>query len=1357
MSILSDNLVPLVLLAAILLMLLLVAVVVAAALRGGGAKGGRTLRLPGADSLRLSFRKAVRLIEKNLASRGERYNLSWTLLLNAGAAGDVPLIESGLRSALSADTSAAVSTPGLAWNFFDRGVVLQLHGDYLGGPDDGDAGTGIWDDLLGLCRAYRPQRPFDAIVLAIPCAELLQGDAQGQLALAARAKAIHRRLWLAQNRLAMRFPIHIVVTGCEAVPGFARFGAALPEAMRRSILGWASPYELVAPFRIQWVDAAMDQIVGAVAGSCAELCALEPADADSSAYFLLPSEMARLRAGLKTFCEELMRPSAYHESFLLRGMYLTGDCSAAAALQAGDAGRATAPDTMLPDGVLPVIAAVDGASAPAAPPERLPVFLRDVFERKVFPEAGLVRTSRQRMRHTAGHRLAWWAGLALPVAWALGLGIATFKLNDIQGRLVAYLHTFDGPATDAAQSRRRAVQALEGFEPLGAARFYSVFMPGSWPLFDDVHAHLENRLEGAFSANAVAALTEAARAQASVLTGVPRDAATGGLLENGQCTLPAGWREQVPATPAYGLNLKALPEYGAVMAYIGRLDDLDQALAAMQRLAQSVPAPAGADLALAVRILLKKELRGAPTRTAALFRSAAQGAAMPSLPSIQIAARCALRQAGIATYQRLFEGNGLLRTERQVRDGGRRVRDGGGQDGTLEARLQQWQALRAALEDQQRQLVPGQGAWMQQRMFDMGSAQETLLKRIAANRLLGQPAVDDTKDLAAQGFGRFRMAWDDVLSTPDPVDGSTGLAWNGNGWAFTPERKALADALAALLAQPVMKIPLPARLPDVPPGATIRWERAPLERAASLAEARKAFLAGPYMALPTALQQPAAAMVDLALAAHAQDALAQAMAVAPSQLPSAAADAERTAVLRVTAWLQEIGAGALAADVDRALARDALSRLARLDAVFDAAQVYVPREGALAGWQGRKGVMLDAFGGGDGAGLNAYLEQQQDFIDTLGRQAEGVLAELNSSALASQPLVVRWTAIETDLRRYRLKSPTSSRMALENFIVVGGADIDLANCVDRLGARAQASRGDDVFAERLHGLQKGMLARCRELARGDDQRQWQQFAEAYNRDIGRRVPFVAPTSSGAGAFDAPPADPDTVAAVMKLYDRARAAGAVSARDPEQAGPRAEVRRADQQLRRMRELLAPLFPAEDGQAAGLDLAVEFRANSAAETDANKIIDWTLSVGGAALRQGDAARVLRWEPGMPVLLSLRLARDATVVPVAEPGHPGLSVADRTVSYRFTDPWALFTFINTYRDTDTPGEDGRAPLLRFEFPMAASAGGPAALAKAQARARVFLRVRVSAPGKRTPLAWPAAFPAQVPSWQDTREASL
>ena len=95
--------------------------------------------------------------------------------------------------------------------------------------------------------------------------------------------------------------------------------------------------------------------------------------------------------------------------------------------------------------------------------------------------------------------------------------------------------------------------------------------------------------------------------------------------------------------------------------------------------------------------------------------------------------------------------------------------------------------------------------------------------------------------------------------------------------------------------------------------------------------------------------------------------------------------------------------------------------------------------------------------------------------------------------------------------------------------------------------------------------------------------------------------------------------------------------------------------------------------------------------------------------------------------------------------------MQVIDRTVTFRFDDPWALFSFINAYRDangTDGAGDDGRGALLRFEFPLAAGGATPAPMVPmADSRARVFVRLRVSAPGKHAALAWPAVFPSQVP----------
>lgn len=1364
LSYLSDHLVIVVLAVLTLLLLVLLAFVASAALRGGtqeaGADGGARQRLLGSESLRQSFRNAVALIEANLATRSERYSLSWTLLLNDSAGRDVPLLHSGLQSALSADSSMSAAAEGMVWNFFDRGVVVQLQSEHLGSPDpDSGTSTGVWDDFLGLCRAYRPQRPFDAIVLAVPCALMLAADPQGQLDLVARAKAIHRRLWLAQNRLALRLPIHLVITECDVLPGFSSFGAALPESMQRAMLGWASPYELVAPFRAQWVDAAVDQIGAAVADGCAELAALAPAGDDSAAYFLLPGEIARLRAGLAMFCEELMRPSAYHEPFLLRGMYLTGDASEAAVLMAsGRHDPATVPafGKVAPELNGAATGAGDGTGAGAS----MPVFLRDIFERKIFAEVGLVQASSQRLRRPALNRYAYVAGWALPLGWAIGLGVATYQLQHLGADLRGYLHSTNdaqgGTAAAGSDNRQRVLDVLISLGQLNDRRFGSVFMPGSWSLVDDLHERVQTMLEKDFARHAYQPLRRAADGKLADLTGAPLDP-SGLLIGVAECSVPAGWSGTAAAPAPHAINLEDLPQYRAMLSYLERLERINEAVAALRRLRDNGPIPpSGDDLTLVVRVLLDAELHGTASRTAALFRETAGKLSPPPLAPMQQAARCSLRKASDDMYRRLFDENTLMKSEKTVMESSRKLLDPLRRDAVLHDQLEQWNLLRAALDAQQGQLAPGKGAWMNAQALSLGASYNDLMGRIGANALLGPEAKKDSQERAGAGFARMSQTWQAMLKDPNPIDaGSTGLWWDNDkaSWASTPERSALRETLATMMTLPYMKEVALAHLPELPPRATASWDKPQLERAANMADARKAFQTGPYLQLPTPLQQPAATMVDQALAASIQGMLAQAMSVSTSSLPSAASDAERVGVLRVRGLLEELRAQLVIAELDAALARDAYNRLLSMDELFTRAQVFVPRDRWLSGWQGKRGPLLDAYAVDDANELNAYVAQQLEFVTVAGKQIDGVMAQLGG-ANADDPIVARWKAIGEELQRYRLRSPTSSLVALEQFMHAGSAELDLGTCGQRGGARPPARRAADVFAERLAMLQGAVQARCRELAANRYRADWDRFAEAYNRDLGSRLPF-------AGQAGAMPADLDEVGAALKLYERAR--GAATAAAEREAGPAGAgasagasagvgataARQTEQQLRRVREVLAPLYPSEDGQAGGLDVTVQFRANTADEVEANKIIDWSLTIGTATLRRTDAPRPLRWEPGQPVLLALRLARDGAAAPRPEPGQPAMTVAERTVIYRFDDPWALFSLIAAQRQPGAPGADERATLLRFEFPITHE--GAAALAQADARARVFLRLSVSPPGKRTPLAWPAVFPTQVPVWQE------
>ncbi|WP_233575874.1 type VI secretion system protein [Noviherbaspirillum saxi] len=1369
----SDNTAILTLLSLTLIVLLLLGIVIWAAMKGAEKQdkpAEQKPRLISADSLKHSFRSAVELIESNLAVRSERYDLSWTLILNEGKEGrELPLVQSGLQSALSADTTLTTAAQGISWNFFDNGVAVQLQSEQLGSSDpDAPANTNTWDDFLGLCRNYRPDRPFDSIVLSIPASVFLQADSQAQLDLVARAKSIHRRLWLAQNRLALRFPIYLVIADCETIPGFTAFSAALPEPMRRSMLGWSSPYELVAPFQSQWVDTAMNEVVRSLADTCSELCALESGESNSASYFMLPNEVERLRAGLKLFTEELMRPSAYHEPFLLRGIYLTGDYSDVAALTGGTDVRLLSdqPDST-PE--LPQTAEEPTFSSSRAlvlgQSSALPAFLRDVFERKIFAEVGLVSSSAsQHMRRPAMSRIVQWTMVGVPVVWLVGMGVASVQLHRQVEDVTVSLHKLDRDSRDSieasnnnvidpAQSRQRAMDALTNIERMDSARMRSVFMPGSWPWLDDLHIRVHRKLEQGFADNAFDPMRREIYRRASQLTGVPVDPASGNLIAGASCTLPAQWNEVAFAKPGTALNIEDLPEFGATLQYVGRIEELDRVVRAMTRLKSSDDPASGEDLALVVGALLGAELNGNATRTAELFRQAIQGTpALPVTP-LQDATSCSLNLALKATYERLFANNGLLKSEQTIAQTASALIDAQPNASDAVATIEAWQALHETLLRQEALLTSGKGVWMRRRTMQLGQAHDALLQRVQTVSLLGKGVASDAQSQAEDGFAKFLTAWDETLTADKYSQSMTpGLAWSdtSSSWAFSPARKALVDALSALLAQPYMKVNKLSRIPDVPAGATVTWNRGRLDQALALADARKRFQTELLTRFPVMLQAPVARLNDAALAETARDLLSQAFIVSVNEVQAPAPEADRTRALQLRAWLRELGGESAADSLSAVLAKDALSRLQFLDNTFARAEIFMPRDIAFRTWSGEKSPLIDAFGAIDAATLAAYVAQQQAFIDTAGKDAEGLLQQLGATH-SGNPLVTRWQAIVADLNRYRLKSPTSSLMALEQFVLSGATEVDLKNCMEKLSSRAGQRRAADPFSERMQVLQAGLYTRCREIKHNEYQEAWNRFADTFNRDLANRFPFrpaaLDPTIKGTAA-DRSPADIEEVGKVLKLFERSNTVSLATAREPSRVMASAPVRRVEEQMQRVREFLAPLYPTEDNQVPGMDLTVEFRANSASEIDGNKIIDWSLTVGSQTMRLRDPVRPLRWEPGLPIVLTMRVARDGPVVPVAEMVQRDMTVEDRTVTYRFDDPWALFSFITTHRDTDSSsGTDARSQLLRFEFPLITNSANPGAQPRAS-RARVYARLTISPAGKRTPLVWPGTFPVRVPS---------
>lgn len=1314
------------------------------------------------DTIRQSFRSAVELIEQNIASRSERYNVPWALVINepvtpsrtddaSGTATStmLPLVSSGLSSALSTDASMSTASLGIEWNFFDQGIALQLRGEFLGELDKPDSPQRSWDDLLGLCRKYRPDRPLDALVFTIPAQLLLSDAADGLAEITQRARSLHRRLWLAQNRFALRFPVYLVISGAEKIPGFQSFAQGLPDGLRGSMLGWSNAHELSAPYQPGWADTALDTVVGALASACEELSAIEPAGEDSAGYFTLPAEVDRLRQGLRVFLDEFMRPSAYHEPFMLRGLYLTGNAAEGDLVQ--------------------------------------PAFLRDIFERKVFQEVGLVRAaSVQRTRRPALKKSLQYATAGVLGIWALGLLWTTQRLDGTARELSSAIARMDRDTVEALKStkmnavsfersRARALEALSLVTQVDVGSLGSVFMPGSWRWFDDLGERVEKRLEQRFAENAFIPIRRSLNAQVSELSGVKTDPASGELIQGAHCGMPSTWKD-VPAGAglAPSIAVDDQPELKAILAFLARAENLERVLAARQRLVDGRDAPSASDLKVIVNVTLGADLSANVERSAELFRRYARALPPLKLDPMREAMTCSFGLAMDALHRRLFLDNPLLRSEQTLAAKFDELFEAGGPTSEPSKLRGVLKGVLDELNFQEALMQPGKGGWMQSETLMLGAAHDALLQRAASNSLFDQATVDRIRSSLQSQYGEFRANW---LSARDYEDSwSAGeLIWSEKDtrWTFNPERSSLRQALSTLMAQSYMQ-PLGRRtLPTDAAENAYSWDVPRLEQAVGLAEVRRRYESEVLVKFPEPLRPEIDRVARGALAEALVDLTVRALVPVPVST-AAIGESERTLLGRIRVQLMDLGATEAANKLTGLLSRDVLTRLRLVDDAWVSAEPFALPARGFESWSGDRPPLLDVLGLEDSAALAAYTAQQNRRILQLAKEAEAIISGLDAasksgtrSPWANDPLVQKWRAIVADVERHRNRSAASSLTQLEQFATVVVADINLSNCGEKLFARPVTVRGNDPFLERYRRLHRDLVERCRGLRTAELKTIWESFRDHYNRDIAGRSPFAQSQSeassqgslvkaslslshsSGGLSLNRSALHPDQVSSTLRTFDRI----SILMKDRLMyVGGRhvagAAMQRFTAQLDEVQKFMVPIVAVDDEAPNAFDIKFELRSNQSDEVEGNKFIDWTVIVGNQRQGLRDPVKPMRWSPGDPIELSIRAASDGPLVPLYDPKLPGMSVDNMLVRFSFGDPWALLTMLQQYRDLDYRSSDQRVSMLRLEFPVQRlAATGP--VENSSGKARLYARLTISPPGKRTSLAWPASIPSSAPKW--------
>ncbi len=1245
-------------------------------------------RLPAiVRELHPSFRAAVKRLRGLVRSVDFRYGVPWYLLVGPPDAGKTTLLTDIPQATPERLADGGAPPPSsISWHYLEGGVLIDVPG-VLAFPRG--RGVGGWRALLQLLTRYRPRRPIDGILVAVPAWLLL--DEGWKSSTHDLGTAIRERLMLAQDAFGFSLPIYVMITQSDAVPGFAAFADALPDSLQQNMIGWSNPHDLDVVFQGTWIDKAFEELHRGLVHLQVELLATgEPGDG-ASALFLFPGELRRLGQPLRALLEEIFRPSAYHAGLALRGFYLTGQ------------GRVAR--------------------------DRAVSFFGDLLEHKVFPERGLAAPlGNTSVARTRSSRIAQATAALLLLVLGIGTYVAYRRLENVRQAHADFFAAVDAALDlrlrDASRERTlsdeeriaEGYNLLESVEGLSLQRFASPFLP-TYAL-----APILPRVERVLNATFGEVVLPDFRL---------------GLEHKGQQLFdwtgePEGFDdlEADQARPA----LDTSPHYRALEAFASDYRGFVDNYFRYVRLSRT-EGGAFEDLAA-----LGNYVTG---------RAMLAEVAVPLVPYGQAVLEATSGPVDCST----FDGRVEQRARRLLAEFGSVWFGDNNPVRTAESRLVElWTGLTTTAEADLRDLVreldrleAAVTTWSrigsQSGQLRLPVLEQAPFARLESPDLCAAIRPDLSDAIRRTAAMRDGLSGS-LLAIDTPPFGPL-LARSDDGLQLGPGIQQLKAALDDFRMQAFrLALPTVDGAPVLPAHPT--WRTQELDEAVGLFAAFDRYRGDSFADIDPAYRRP---LLD-AVTADVSQALALRVAfdATESTPPPAGSEAMMADILRLgtvltrierlipffedgdvefaeelTALLNEQAAQAL-----RRLDQDASEQLPyvfgrQVDAIFASwtevqAESLTPPE-AVKRWLG-------------------FVDEQREAFRRYTTHAEP-LARFLARTPGASPLAARWIAIVDDLMNYERKVPGNGLVALEAFL----RDSFTAILADPNCAAPVASvRSVGFFASLRNQLAVDTARYCRDASRAGTERRYAAIAQAFNGSLAGRFPF---SEVVAGVPDAAAAD---VAAFLQVYGRNEGRTLAPRLQVHACSDEAMAF-----VRRLDSVVGILAPVQDPAAPALSLEVlpEFRVNREREVGGNQIIQWQLDIGRQTLIDTVPAKPVRWTAGDPVRVVMRFAKDSPSRPVIRAG--GIpSAAGRTAQFEFGGAWALLALVRASRAdaADLPGVDAAVHLLRFEIPVERDPAQPpvAGIGTPASPFRVYLRLRLSHAGKPDPITI-GDFPARAP----------
>lgn len=257
------------------------------------------------------------------------YKLPWYMIVGTPDSGRTTMLsQSGLNFPLR-DSLGKSSLRGVGatlhcdWWFADEAVLLDTAGHDPTDDSFTQADKTAWNGFLGLLKKHRPLRPINGVIVTISVGDLLQ---QSEAERQANAQAIRARINELHERLGLRFPVYVVITKCDLLPGFVEFFEPFGLEERSQV--WGITFELpqteadgqsctvLTAFPIEF-KALERQLLARTL----ERVQQEPDLVRRALLYGFAQKFASIKDVLAYFLNSVFESNSYQEPTLLRGVY----------------------------------------------------------------------------------------------------------------------------------------------------------------------------------------------------------------------------------------------------------------------------------------------------------------------------------------------------------------------------------------------------------------------------------------------------------------------------------------------------------------------------------------------------------------------------------------------------------------------------------------------------------------------------------------------------------------------------------------------------------------------------------------------------------------------------------------------------------------------------------------------------------------------------------------------------------------------------------------------------------------------------------------------------------------------------